>query len=162
MQTKQARILEDKPIAFLQCLRNTLNNGDEEIGIPSFNPLKIKDINIDLNFLKFLGIKGHIMIKDFQLSGIPNWDLQQFKIRITVFPPGAKAVVKMSWAAVNVSGTYEADLNIFGHTIVGSGSISGDLSKLGFELHLKLRAGLNGTINTSSDLDVSLGSSEVS
>ncbi|XP_065163310.1 uncharacterized protein [Atheta coriaria] len=87
--------------------------------------------------------------------------LQQFKIRITVFPPGAKAVVKMSWAAVNVSGTYEADLNIFGHTIVGSGSISGDLSKLDFELHLKLRAGLNGTIDTSSDLDVSLGSSEL-
>lgn len=160
LQTKQAKIMEDQIIAFLECIRDILNNGDAETGLPSFNPLEIDELNVDLDSLNLQGISGHVNVKNFHLAGISHWDLKQLKISVTIIPVGAKIVVKVSWPAGDVSGTYDADASIFDHTFVGSGNIAGDLSELSFEL--EGQAVLNPISIKSAKLKVSLGSSAVS
>lgn len=43
------RVLESLINDASECLRDTLNNGDAELGIPPVNPLEIDDINIDFD-----------------------------------------------------------------------------------------------------------------
>lgn len=51
------RVLEDIIRQVSDCLRETLNEGDESIGLPSCNPLQLEDdtLNFDL-----LGIEEYI------------------------------------------------------------------------------------------------------
>lgn len=43
------RVLESLINDASECLRDTLNNGDEELGIPPANPLEVDSINIDFD-----------------------------------------------------------------------------------------------------------------
>ncbi|XP_017777894.1 PREDICTED: uncharacterized protein LOC108563667 [Nicrophorus vespilloides] len=126
----------------LECIKKTLIEGDEEIGITKFVPLIVEEATFDLGDLGLENINGIVNLKDLTVYGIPNWLVSHLKVAITIIPIGAKIEVNMEWPQLDLVGKYDVDSTILGHEIKGAGKIVASATQFSFQL--KLHATLKG------------------
>ncbi|XP_017777897.1 PREDICTED: uncharacterized protein LOC108563671 [Nicrophorus vespilloides] len=108
---------EAKGNKILECFRDILLNGDEELSLPPLDPSPPMDTVIDVP-----GANGSILLKNFQTEGISAWKTT-LKVDLMNNPEVAIVKVGFLWPAGVMEADYDIDINYMNNVITGKGHL---------------------------------------
>lgn len=117
MSFASQRIYEDKINETIESLKETLNAGDPANGIPSFNPLELAELYLNLTDSEL--IWTDMMLTDVVVQGLTDFIATHIKFNVV----GFKMDINASWTHINAKANYGGDVELFGFIpLYGHGS----------------------------------------
>lgn len=133
-----ARIMEQQVRDFIGCVQDILRSGLPEHNLPSFDPLDVPAIHLDLNSLEIPELTGLLDLAKVHLAGVVNWEIAHLKIDLVLIPIGAKIDITLSWADVSGNTDYAGDITVGTTNLFGDGSGSFESTDFSIVAHTKV------------------------